>query len=86
MEVAMVLAVLIFWYSDDTDDNVSEPPRKKKKLDVAAVDFWASWDMHHEHNEEWQSETSSQPSHVENALDKFLAKLCFLRKSKPPLW
>ena len=76
-----------FRASDDTDDNVSEPPRKKKKLDAAAVDLWASWDMHHEHNEEWagQSETSSQPSHVETELDKFLAKLCFLRKSNPPL-
>ena len=72
-----------FGASDDTDDNVSEPQRKKKKLDAAAVDLWASWDMHHEHNEEWQSETSSYPSHVETALDKFLAKLCFFRKSNP---
>ena len=71
--------------SDDTDDNVSEAPRKKTKVDSAAVIFWASWDMHHEHNEELQSETSSQPSHVETELDKFLAKLCFLRKSNPPL-
>jgi len=58
---------------------------RRRKLMRAAVDFWASWDMHHEHMAEWQSETSSQPSRVENALDKFLAKLCFLRKSNPPL-
>ena len=24
------------------------------KLDGAVVDFWASWGMHHVHNEEWQ--------------------------------
>jgi len=65
--------------------SVNHHARKKMKLGAAAVDFWASWDMNHEHNEEWQSEASSQPSHVETALDKFLAKLCFLRKSNPSL-
>jgi len=48
----------VFGASDNTDDNASEPPRKKKKLDAAAVDFWASWDMHHVHNEEWQPHPS----------------------------
>jgi len=26
-----------------TIDNISEPPRKNKKVDAAAVDFWASF-------------------------------------------
>ena len=38
--------------------------RRKQMLQLSTSGLLWSWDMHHEHNEEWQSETSSQPSHV----------------------
>ena len=54
------------------------------KLDVN--DFWASWDMRHAENQEWQSGTSSQSCPMETELDKVLHEPLLVKQSDPLLW